>query len=140
MTETGNPSAGSTDHAGWSASNLFANRPFVVSVLFLASYFFVFTAVVGVVLAHVFRAGQAEEWERSLFIYLIRTFWLLIGTLAICLVGGIVLGAMTESIVGIVPFVLLAGAALLQSAARTIYAMLNSVRQTPMQRPRTWLV
>jgi uncharacterized membrane protein len=51
------------------------NRPTIVSLLFLASYILGFTAIIGVVLADVWRGEAHEPWEATHYQYLITTFW-----------------------------------------------------------------
>ena len=139
MTDAPEQSKTSTEQS-WTATNLLANRPFIVSVLYVATYFTGFSVIVGVVLAYVFASGKTEEWERNQFTYLIWTFWMLAGGLVLAILGAIVLSDMAETSVAIVPFALLVFAIFILTAARTIYAMVNAVRQKPMPRARTLLI
>jgi uncharacterized membrane protein len=63
------------------------NRPVIVSGLFLLSVVSGLTLIIGVILAYTWK-GEAEEWERSHFHYLILTFWM---TLAAWIAGVILL-------------------------------------------------
>ncbi|WP_299192432.1 hypothetical protein [uncultured Erythrobacter sp.] len=139
MTETP-PRLPTPDEAPWNATNLLANRPFIICVLYLCSYFTGISAIVGVVLAHVFIEGAKEEWEHTQFQYLIRTFWMLVGSWMVALIGGIVVAIQTDGGAGIIAGALLAFATLILASARTVYAMINAVRQKPMPRPRTLLI
>jgi uncharacterized membrane protein len=52
-------------------------RPTMVGVLYLANIVLGFSVFVGLVLAYVWRRDpEAQEWERTHFTYLIRTFWI----------------------------------------------------------------
>lgn len=131
------------EERGWSAGDLLANRPFVICVLYLCTYFTVFSCVVGVVLAYVFYDSKSEEWERSQFQYLIRTFWIMVGSFVIAVFCGLaVLISKGDDggIVGVLLIALMAFAAFILAAARTVYAMLNAVRHKPMPRPRTLMI
>lgn len=123
-----------------SAGDLLANWPFVISVLYLCSYFTGISAIIGVVLAHVFVTRENEEWEHTQYLYLIRTFWTLIGSWMVALIGGIVIGIQTEPVAGLALGVLFAIVALVVSSVRTINSMIYAVRQKPMPRPRTLLI
>jgi uncharacterized membrane protein len=119
---------------------LLANRPFIICALYFGTYFTGFSCVAGAVLAHLFKGGQAEEWEESHYVYLIRTFWILFTTALIALTGGIALAAIAESIWVAVLFGLLFFTVLIFGTARTAYSMINAVRHQPMPRPRTFLI
>ncbi|MFU7528905.1 hypothetical protein [Qipengyuania sp. ASV99] len=127
----------------WRATDLLANRPFIICALYLCTYFTFFSCVVGVVLAHVFVEGRCEEWERSQFQYLIRTFWMMIGAFLIAIFCGISI-LISHGEEGFLFGALVAGAiafgVLILAAARTVYAMLNAVRHKPMPKPRTLLL
>lgn len=77
------------------------NRPTIIALLYLASFITGITAVIGIVLAHIWAGEPAEEWEKSHYRYLIRTFWLALATgavgvvLTIVLVGFAILFAVT---------------------------------------------
>ena len=52
-------------------------RPTIVGLLYLLNIFLGFSVFVGLVLAYVWRNdAEAQEWERTHFTYLIRTFWI----------------------------------------------------------------
>lgn len=128
------------EEAPWNATNLLANRPFIICVLYLCSYFTGVSAVIGVVLAHVFVTRENEKWEHTQYLYLIRTFWTLIGSWMVALIGGIVIGIQTEPVAGLALGVLFAIVALVVSSVRTINSMIYALRQKPMPRPRTLLI
>ena len=52
-------------------------RPTIVAALYLANIVLGFSVFVGLVLAYVWRNdAESQEWERTHFTYLIRTFWI----------------------------------------------------------------
>lgn len=131
------------EERGWRATDLLANRPFIICVLYLCTYFTFFSCVVGVVLAHVFVEGKTEDWERSQFQYLIRTFWIMVGAFIIavfCAIAILLSKGDDGGIFGVLLSALIAFGVMILAAARTIHAMLNAVRQKPMPRPRTFLI
>src|SRR3546814_17420428 len=78
------------------------NNPTVISLLYLASFVTGVTAIIGVVLAFIWRDDPKGDWEVSHSQYLINTFWIgLIGSilgflLMIVLIGFVVLAAVAE--------------------------------------------
>ena len=55
---------------------LFANRPFVIGLLYLIGPWTVVSFFMGVTLAYIMRSKPHEAWEASHFQYLITTFWI----------------------------------------------------------------
>ena len=52
-------------------------RPTIVAALYLLNIFLGFSVFVGIVLAYVWRNDSArQQWEKTHFTYLIRTFWI----------------------------------------------------------------
>jgi len=52
-------------------------RPVIVALLYLLNIFMGFSVFVGLVLAYVWRGeAESQEWERTHYTYLIRTFWI----------------------------------------------------------------
>lgn len=123
------------------------NRPTVIVLLYLATYFTGLSAVVGVILAYVWRA-EATEWEASHLTWLIRTFWLglaamIIGLLAMLVglaasSGGGVLGV--DPLAGILLAVLIVPAGLIWLLARCVRCLIRAQQRQPMPRPHSWLV
>lgn len=106
------------------------NHPTVIALLYLGSFVTGITALVGVVLAYVWKdePGQ-EDWMQSHYAYLIRTFWIgLIGSVA-----GVIL---TVVLIGV--FVLLATAALV--IVRSIMSLLAAQKRAPMPNPASWTI
>lgn len=127
----------------WNGTDLLANRPFIITLLYLATWFTGFSAIVGVVLAYVFKTGPSEEWEQTHFTYLINTFWLLLGVPILSLMIVLMVAAMLPEGIAIVVAIPLVFAALITfvlSGARTIVSMIHAVRGKPMPKPRTLLL
>jgi uncharacterized membrane protein len=104
------------------------NRPTIVALLYLVSPLVGITAIVGVVLAYVWRGEPHPDWEDSHYLYLIRTFWIgLLGS-AICVVLMLVL----------IGFPLLAALAVL-IIVRCVLALVNAQKRQPMPSPTTLL-
>jgi uncharacterized membrane protein len=104
------------------------NRPTIISLLYLASTVLGITALVGVVLAYVWKAEPQAEWETSHYQYLINTFW-------IFLVG---------MVVGAVLAIVLIGFAIMLAVfvlvvVRSILSLINAQKQQPMPNPATLL-
>lgn len=104
------------------------NRPTIVGLLFVATYFTVITAIIGVVLAYVWKGEPHLPWEGTHYAYLIRTFW--IGVIA--------------SVVGVITLLVGVGFLILFAAAiwalvRTIMSLVNAQKREPMKDPETLL-
>lgn len=106
-----------------------ANRPTIISLLFLGSYLTGISGLVGVVLAHVWKGEDNEAWVESHLTYLIRTFWI---GFAVSLVG-IVLSVI---LIGI-PIIL---AAMVWVGVRSIVSIIKAQKQEPMPDPETLLI
>ena len=107
------------------------NRPTVISLLYLSSCVLGVTALIGLVLAYVWRgetqAGAA--WEASHFTYLIRTFW-------IGLAGAMVSVLLMIVLIG---FVLIIGVAV-WVIVRCVLSLVSAQKQEPMADALTWWV
>jgi uncharacterized membrane protein len=105
------------------------NRPTIVGLLYLAGLITGLSAIIGLVLAYVWKNDVHEPWERTHYIYLIRTFWIgLIGAvvgflLLIAVIGGLIMLA-----TGIWMLV------------RTAMSLINAQKRAPMPDPETLLV
>lgn len=104
------------------------NQPTIISLLYLSSFILGVTALVGVVLAFVWKDQPKAAWEASHYQYLINTFW-------IGLIGSVVGFVLLIVLVGFV--VLLAVAALV--VVRSVLSLINAQKQQPMPNPGTWL-
>jgi uncharacterized membrane protein len=101
------------------------NGPTIISLLYLSSLIFGVTAIVGLVLAYVWR-GEAEEWEESHYSYLIRTFWLgLAGFLISLVLTVLVIGFFTMIAIGVVVII------------RSIMSLIRAQKHEPIPRPET---
>ncbi len=110
-----------------SAGGFDFNHPTIISLLYLASPLLGVTALIGIVLAYVWRNEPHAEWESSHYRYLIRTFWLgLIGS-AVSVLFMIVL----------VGFLLLAAVFVLV-VVRCVLSLVNAQKQQPMPNAETW--
>lgn len=125
------------------------NGPTVVSLLYLATYFTAFSAVVGVVLAYVWRRQPVPEWQRSQFDYLVRTFWLGLGGYAVAaaIAAGAVIALGSDpggaDAVLVALAVLGVGGVLVWTVllvVRCAFVIVNAQQKVPMTRPRSWTV
>ncbi|MFN2098998.1 DUF4870 family protein [Altererythrobacter sp. MF3-039] len=105
-----------------------ANRPTVVSLLYLASLLTGITGLVGIVLAHVWRGDGNEAWMESHFTYLIRTFW-------IGFAASIVAALLSIVLIGFLLFPLIA----IWFAVRSVMSFMKAQRREPMPDPQTLL-
>lgn len=104
------------------------NYPTIVSLLYLSSFVLGVTAIVGVVLAYVWKGESREAWEASHYEYLINTFW-------IGLVGSIIGFILIFILIGIP--ILLAVMAL--TVVRSVLSLVRAQQHEPMPNPGTWL-
>jgi uncharacterized membrane protein len=127
------------------------NGPTLISGLYLATYFTVFTALVGVILAYVWKRHTSEDWQRTHYSYLIRTFWLGICGYAIVGAGfaGFVWASQDEApltssameviaITGIVIGGLWVVALSILLVIRCAMSLVNAQQDAPMPRPQSW--
>jgi uncharacterized membrane protein len=117
------PAAPATSSAGFDF-----NQPTIISLLYLSSFVLGVTALVGVVLAFVWKDQPKAAWEASHYQYLINTFW-------IGLIGSVIGFLLLIVLIGF--FVLLAVAALV--VVRSVLSLINAQKQMPMPKPDTWL-
>jgi uncharacterized membrane protein len=104
------------------------NHPTVISLLYLSSMVLGVTALVGLVLAYVWKGEAHAEWENSHYEYLIRTFWLgLIGAMVSVLLMIVLVGFLLMVAVGVLVVV------------RCVLSLINAQKHLPMPNPRTWL-
>jgi uncharacterized membrane protein len=86
------------------------------------------TAIVGVVLAYVWKGETHEPWETSHYDYLIRTFWIgLIGAVVSVLLMIVLVGFLLLVAVGVLVIV------------RCVLSLANAQKRVPMPNPETWL-
>jgi uncharacterized membrane protein len=111
-----------------STSGFDFNHPTIISLLYLSSVALGVTAIVGVVLAYVWKGEAHAEWETSHYEYLIRTFW-------IGLIGAVVCFALMIVLIG---FMLLVALGVLV-VIRCVLSLVNAQKRAPMPNPETWL-
>ena len=129
--------------SNWLTDTL-GNRPFIVAVLYLASFFLPVMLLVAVPLAFIFRREPAEDWEMSHYRYQARTFGIALGLCVIIVVLALAafmtLGA--DEDVGL-PVALVAGLAVMavlgQFGIRSVLSMARAVAREPMPNPATLL-
>lgn len=105
------------------------NNPTIISLLYLASFVTGITAIVGVVLAFVWRGEPKAAWESSHYEYLINTFW-------IGLIG---------SVIGFVLIFVIIGLLILPAVAvlvivRSVLSLINAQKHQPMPNPGSWTI
>lgn len=125
----GTPPPGPNPPSGSPPGGFDLNYPTIVSLLYLASFILGVTALVGVVLAFVWKGESGREpWEASHYQYLINTFWIgLIGFFVGFLTLLLVVGA----------FILLGTMALV--VVRCVLSLIRAQKHEPMPNPGTWL-
>ena len=105
-----------------------ANRPTIVSLLYLASFLTGITGLVGIVLAHVWKGESHEPWMTSHYTYLIRTFWF-------GFVASLVAALLSIVLIGFMLFPLIA----IWFGVRSVMSLLKAQRREPMPDPETLL-
>lgn len=110
-----------------STSGFDFNQPTIISLLYLASFVTGVTAIIGVILAFVWRGEPKADWEASHYTYLINTFWL-------GLVGGFVGVLLSIVLIGI-PLLIAVSVLVI---VRTVLSLLNAQKRAPMPNPGTW--
>lgn len=133
-----------------STGALQVNGPTLVGLLYLATYFTAVSAPVGVVLAYVWRRQPVPEWQRSQFTYLIRTFWLGLGSYALFAAATLAAIAAFETPYGTMPdavqavgFVVGVGGLLALTVllwVRCALVIVNAQQRVPMGNARSWWV
>jgi len=111
-----------------SAGSFDFNQPTIISLLYLSSFFLGITAIVGVVLAYVWKSEPRADWEASHYQYLINTFW-------IGLIGGIIGFILLFLLIGllILPLVFVL------VVVRCVLSLINAQKKRPMPNPGTLL-
>ena len=120
------------------------NRPLIVGIVLLASFFMPVMVIVGVVLAYVFRRDPAEDWEASHYLYLVRTFWIACGIALVFGVIGLGLINSTADQSGLAGIIFLlgivgVGAVMVFFAVRVVMSIIRANARQPMPRPATLL-
>jgi uncharacterized membrane protein len=138
------------DYSREVGSSLDFNRPVIVCLLYLGTFFTGFTFIIGLFLAYFWKKEPGAEWQVSHFSYLIRTVWYPL----LYFFGGIFAIAMLSTlaeqvdngpgeilvVILMVPFGLVVLASFFLGTARTIVSLVNALGKKPMRRPKTWLI
>lgn len=112
-----------------STSGFDFNHPTIISLLYLSSAVLGVTAIVGLVLAYVWKGEAHAEWESSHYQYLIRTFWIgLIGAVVSVLLMIVLIGVLLLVAVGVLVLV------------RCVLSLVNAQKQLPMPNPESLFV
>lgn len=104
------------------------NRPTIVALLYLASFLFGITGIIGLILAYVWQGETRGTWEESHLRFHIRTFW-------IALLGCIVSAVLMLVLIGFVALLAIG----LWVLIRTIIALVAAQKRQPIADPATWL-
>lgn len=127
-------------------------RPLIIAILYLLNIMLGFSVFVGLILAYVWRSeANTQEWERSHYTYLIRTFWI---SFAACFVTFLAwfasfFGMVMQTEQGGEPhpaiFIMFFGWIFVWFilaawfCVRCIMSLVKSGNQQPMPNPKTWL-
>lgn len=104
------------------------NRPTIVGLLYAGSYVTGISAIIGLVLAYVWRSEPNQPWESTHYTYLIRTFWLSIVAVVIGVITLIVgIGFLILGLIGIWALI------------RIVLSLVNAQKRQPMPNPETLL-
>jgi uncharacterized membrane protein len=104
------------------------NRPTVVALLYLASFITGITALIGLVMAYVWKGELHLPWEDDHYRWHIRTFWIgVVYSLVCTALVFFLIGFLLYAVVGI------------WFAVRTIKALLAAQRQEPLPNVESWL-
>ncbi|GGD59794.1 hypothetical protein GRI62_00530 [Erythrobacter arachoides] len=129
-------------------------RPAIVAILYIVNIMLPpFAAVVGVVLAYVWRAdARAQAWEHTHFTYLIRTFWIGLIAMMVIFIGFFAsfvgMAELAEGRGGRPPtgmFALLFSwmglwiVVTIWAVVRAVLSLVKAGERQPMPRPRTLL-
>jgi uncharacterized membrane protein len=129
-----------------------SNRPLIVGLLFLGTYFAPFLILIGLPLAYVFRQRPEEDWEQSHFQFLIRTFWLALLFLLMAVAVGFGIALLIEQLdalsaledgvnaLGWLYLLAAAGITLAYSGVRVVVSLMKSAIRSPISNPKAWLI
>ena len=104
------------------------NRPTIIAICYLLSWFGGITGLIGVVLAFVWKGEGGHGWEQSHYTYLINTF--LIG-----LIGSVISFFLMFLLIGFLTWPLIA----ILVAVRSVLSLIGAQRQQPMPNPGSLL-
>ncbi|PTD22048.1 DUF4870 family protein [Sphingomonas fennica] len=104
------------------------NHPTIIALLYLGSFVVGITALIGLVLAYVWRGEAGSGWETSHYTFHIRTFW-------IALVAACVSTVLMLVLIGFIGFVVIG----IWVVVRTVLALLAAQKRQPIANPESWL-
>ncbi|WP_138466810.1 DUF4870 domain-containing protein [Poseidonocella sp. HB161398] len=102
--------------------------PLVTYILYIAGVVLPILSLAGVIVAYVSR-GEAPDWQKTHYTYLIRTFWI-----------GLLFGFVSTVLLFVGIGVLLLIATAIWYLVRTIKGVLTYNKGQPVANPETWLV
>ncbi|QJQ31975.1 hypothetical protein GV829_05500 [Sphingomonas lacunae] len=104
------------------------NKPTIIAILYISSFLFGITGIVGLVLGYVWRNEVRGSWEESHMTYLIRTFWI-----------GFILSVISVPLMFLLIGFPLLLAAMVQLVVRSVFSLTRAQKQEPMPDPETLL-
>jgi uncharacterized membrane protein len=110
------------------ANGFEANRPTIISLLYLGSFVTGLSGIAGIILAHVWQGEADEPWLASHYTYLIRTFW-------IGFAASIVAAVLSIVLIGLLLFPVIA----VWVGIRSVMSLLKAQKHEPMPDPETLL-
>ncbi len=113
------------------SSDFDMNRPTIISLLYLGSFLAGITAIIGIILAYVWRGEDHPGWEDSHYRYHIRTFWIGMVYTVLAIIGSI----FTLFLLAWAFF----GAVALWFVVRGVKSLLAAQKREPLPNVETWL-
>ena len=105
------------------------NQPMIVAICYLAGWMTGgVSGIVAVVLAYIWQGENKEEWARSHYTYLVRTFW-------ISLIAGVIGAVLTLVLIGFLILMIVP----VWVTVRAVVSLLKAQKQEPMPDPNTLL-
>lgn len=155
MGNTGAPPTPQPQPAGNTGVTM--QRPFIIALLYLLNLVLGISAIVGVILAYVWRnEPETQEWEKTHYTYLIRTFWIsfAVGVAFVMLWFGAVFGSILQAemtqqggpnepppamlFVGVLGGMLLLLLNVIWFSIRSVLSLAKAGSAKPMPKPKTW--
>lgn len=104
------------------------NHPTIVSLCYLGGFITGISALVGLILAYVWKGEPHEAWEMTHFRFHIRTFWFgLLASVAAALLSVILVGFLLFALI------------IIWWAVRTVKALLAAQKREPIADPESLL-
>lgn len=108
------------------------NRPTIICLLYLGGFLTGISALIGLIVAYIWKGEPHDEWMASHFAFHIRSFWIGVVWTVIAVIGMIV----TLGLLAWVLFPLVS----IWFLVRTIKALVAAQHERPIPNPETWLV